>query len=271
VEYFFQGEQFMQRVLTAARIWGRTNRGEAIRIVRAFGQHLASPLLDALVEEASASQRKFLLTVLIELGSMIMPGVVERLKDDRWYVARNMLILARRCGSPENEQHVKKFVKHKDRRVWSEAMRALFAYKSKYAIPNLRAHLVSENLDDREIALRIASAYRVKEVAPILIEFLGKKDVLGAGAYDKTAVVKALGEIGDPEALPLLDKLLHTKTLLFKGSHEQLRLEIYKSLAGYPLEDMKYLCEQGLSSENMEIATLCKQILRAAKGKKKNG
>ena len=134
---------------------------------------------------------------------------------------------------------MRKFVKHKDRRVWSEAMRALFAYKSKYAIPLLREHLGSENLDDREIALRIASTYSVKEVAPILIEFLGKKDVLGSGAYDKAAVVKALGEIGDPGAVPLLDKLLHTKPLLFKGTHEQLRLEIYKSLAGYHLEDMR--------------------------------
>ena len=272
VEYFFKSESFVSRVLTAVRIWGRTNREPSVRILRAFSEQVITPLLDMLAEEQSASSRKFLLTVLMEMGSSIMPGVVSKLGDERWYVVRNMLILARKCGIPEHEKSVRKFVKHKDRRVWSEALRALFAFKSTHALPHLKVMLSAEDPVDREAALKIASAYRVGEIAPMLLDLLGKKDVLGVGAFDKVAVVKALGEIGDTDAVPHLERVLDAKPLLFKGYHEDLKLEIYRSLAGYPFEFVKHLYETGLVSKNADINNICKRAtLAGARGERKSG
>ncbi len=271
VEYFFKSEAFVERLLIATRIWGRTNREEVVRILRAFSAQTITPLLDTLVEEQSASARKFLITILMEIGSDIMPGVLERLKDKRWYVVRNMLILTRKCGNPVHEQQVRKLVKHKDRRVWSEALRAMFAFKSKYALPHLKVLLSAEDPEDRDVALKIATAYRVSEVTPFLIEMLGKKDILGVGAYDKVSVVKALGEIGDPEAVPHLEKILIAKPLLFKGYHEELKVEIYRSLTGYPFEFVKHFYEEGLLSDNVEIKRLSRQAtLAGGKGRKRD-
>ncbi|KKM04820.1 hypothetical protein LCGC14_1760390 [marine sediment metagenome] len=271
VEYFFKSEAFVERLLIATRIWGRTNREEVVRILRAYSAQTITPLLDTLVEEQSASARKFLLTILMEIGSDIIPGVLERLRDKRWFVVRNMLMLIRRCGNPDHEQQVRKLVKHKDRRVWSEALRAMFAFKSKYALPHLKVLLSAEDPEDRDVALKIATAYRVSEVAPFLIEMLGKKDILGVGAYDKVSVVKALGEIGDPEAVPHLEKILIAKPLLFKGYHEELKVEIYRSLTGYPFEFVKHFYEEGLLSDNVEIKRLSRQAtLAGGKGRKKD-
>ena len=267
VDYFYKGEDFLARVMTAARLWGRTNREEVTRLIRALRAQLIEPLLDALAEEKSASIRKFLLTVLSELGSDIMPGVLSRLRDKRWYVVRNMLILTARCGRPENDQDVRKLIKYPDRRVWVEALRALFTFKSRYAVPHLKVHLSSDNPEDRAMALKVAGAYQVKDSVPILLEWLGKKDMLGTGAFDKVAVVKALGEIGDPEVLPHLDKVLHSKPLLFKGYHDDLRTEIYRSLPGYPFQDVQYLFDEGLMDGIAEIRNISKQAIQLAAGK----
>ncbi len=272
VEYFFKSEPFVSRVLTAVRIWGRANREPSVRILRAFSEQVITPLLDSLADEGSASNRKFLLTVLMEMGSSIMPGVVARLSDERWYVVRNMLMLARQCGNEEYEKTIRKFVKHRDRRVWSEALRALFAFGSKHALPHLKVMLSAEDPVDREAALKVASAYRVSEIAPMLMELLSKKDLLGTGAFDKMSVVKALGEIGNPEALPHLATVLSAKPLLFKGYHEDLKIEIYKSLAGYPYESVRYLLDTGFMGSNPEIKSICKRIIKAAgKGGRGNG
>lgn len=272
VEYFFKSESFVSRILTAVRIWGRANREPSVRILRAFSEQVIPPLLDTLSEEESASNRKFLLTVLMEMGISIIPGVIAKLSDERWYVVRNMLILMRKCGNPEHEKTIRKFAKHRDRRVWSEALRAMFAFKSKHALPHLKVMLGSDEPQDREVALKIATAYRVSEIAPILIEMLSKKDMLGSGAFDKMSVVKSLGEIGSPEALPHLETVLDAKPLLFKGYHEDLKLDIYKSLAGYPYESAKYLLDVGFLGSNPEIKSICKKIIKAAgKGGGKNG
>jgi HEAT repeat protein len=270
VEYYFKSEQFIERVLIAARIWGRTNREEAARLLRAFKGEVIEPLIEALIEESSASYRKYLLTMLMEIGSDIMPEVRKRLSDKRWYVVRNMLILARKCGTPDLENSLKKLARHKDRRVWSEALRALFTFKSKYAFPLLKFGLVSEDYEDREVALKIAGAYRVKEAAPMLIEILEKKDVFGAGAYDKISVVRVLGDIGETEAIPKLERLLGAKSFIFKGLQKDLKEEIYKSLAGYPLDFAKHLYEEGLETDNEDILRICRQALLASEGKKKD-
>jgi hypothetical protein len=88
---------------------------------------------------------------------------------------------------------------------------------------------------------------------PDLVHLLRKKGFSGEDLYKKIPVVKALGEISDIKALEPLSEILSEKRFLFKGTSEQLKEEIYKTLKKYPIEHIKHLIEIGLKSKNKNI------------------
>src|SRR5438034_181534 len=63
------------------------------RLVPRVGVAAAAPLLDALAAAEARGVRRGLLAQLAKMGPEIAAIVVERLKDARWYVTRNMLAL----------------------------------------------------------------------------------------------------------------------------------------------------------------------------------
>jgi hypothetical protein len=260
--YFFQSGAFLDRVVEALRTWGRKDREGVLRLARALKAHLASPLLDALEAEDDPTERKFLLFVLSSLGSDIIPEVLRKLASGRWYTVRNMLYLVRACGSDAHVEAVRKFIKHRDPRVCMEALNALLRFRTQDSIPYLKFYLQSKDDSLRNGAVALSGIHRAKEAVPLLIGLLEKKDALGAGFHAKAPVVKALGEIGDPRAVPVLTDIVNAKALLRKGYLDELRAEIFRNLKNYPPASLKPLLEAGIASENEEIRSAGERLLK---------
>jgi|Deesub1362A_J573_1020465.scaffolds.fasta_scaffold00004_279 hypothetical protein len=269
ISYFFHSEAFISKFINAIKLWGKRDREGVTRLARVLKAQLIPPLVDALLEEGNASHRRYLLSLLGELGSDVVPEAVRRLDDRRWYVVRNMLYLLRECGNGKHANHVRRFVKHKNTRICIEAVKTLLHFKTADSVPYLKFYLQSNNARLREQAIRLAGAYRVKAAVPYLLDILEKRDMLGADSYYKISVVKALGDIGDKSAIPHLLKIYNSKALLFKGSLEELKVEIFRNLDNYPLEALKPLLEAGQRSKNEEIKTISRDYLQRILRKKK--
>ena len=82
---------------------------------------------------------------------------------------------------------------------------------------------MSGNKDRVEMALSIAGAFNIKELVPDLISLLKKMARRGSDFDHKIPIVKALGHMGDPRALPALKTILASKSLLFKGALQQIK------------------------------------------------
>jgi HEAT repeat protein len=253
LKYFFQSDDFITRIIGSLRVMGRKDREEALRLVRMMKVHLVPRLMDSLEEENEPNARKFLLALLADLGSDILPEVIRRLRDDRWYVKRNMLHLLRSCGTPQHTANVKSLLKHEDPRVTMEALRTLLHFQTPDSIPHLRVFLRSGDDSLRQQAVQLCGANRVREGVPHLIDLLRKKDRFGHAIEEKFSVVKALGDIGDTRALDPFVGIMGSTALFRKRDLDELKLEILRNVGHFPPEALKPLLQTGQKSSNGKV------------------
>lgn len=261
IEAFFTSEKFVNEFISSLRLWGRKDRDSAFGLAKVLGAKVIDPLLDALIEEADASIRKFLLSMLVSLGSDIIPYVTKRLNDDQWYIVRNMLYLLRECDGNSHIAVVRKFTKDKNLILRIEALKTLLHFQTNDSLSCLELYLQSKNETLRRGAVRLAGIYRITEVTPHLIKLLEKKDLFGAEAFYKHDIVRVLGEIGDTRAIAPLMKICKAKALFYRDNLQRLKVEIFKSLGGYPFESIRPLIEFGLKSKNQQIHTITEQLM----------
>jgi hypothetical protein len=264
VEYFFRSEAFISKLVEAIKLWGRHDRAGVLRLANLLRLYVINPLIEALAEEQDSAIRRFLLTVLSSLGSDVIPEVMKRLNDERWYVVRNMIYLIRECGGPKQAHYVRPFAKHKDRKVCIEAVKTLLHFNTPDALPIIKFYLRSDDLEMRNLAIRLAGSYKVKEVLPFLTEILDKRDPFGTEAHYRISAVKALSEIGDPKALETLKRVYKSKPLLFRSAHEDLRVEIFRNLHKFPSHAARPLIELGMKSKNREIKSISEQLIKGS-------
>lgn len=263
IEYFFASDASIAKFIDSFKLWGRFDREGVVRLATVLKRYLKDPLLDALSAESDPAIRKFILYVLSQMRSDVLPEALRRLNDERWYVVRNMIYLIRECDGRKYVDRVKPFVKHKDKRIRMETVKTLVYFQVPGASSYVKLHLRSKDPDLRDHAVRLAGTFRMKETVPYLIELIERKDPLGTEVHNKMSVVKTLGEIGDPKAIESLSRLYQSRSLLYRGLREELKVEIFKSLKNYPLAATRQLLELGLESKNKEVRAIAEEILKA--------
>jgi hypothetical protein len=122
--------------------------------------------------------------------------------------------------------------------------------------------LRSKDFELRQQAVMLSGAYKVRDAVPYLIELLSKKDPFGAESYYKVLIVRALAEIGDLRAIDPLKKLYNSKALLYRGTLDELKVEIFRTLQSYPPEVIRPLLELGTNSRNKEIRSISENLLK---------
>ncbi|GAB4413080.1 MAG: HEAT repeat domain-containing protein [Thermodesulfovibrionales bacterium] len=250
---YFSSPEFISLVIDSFRIMGRQMREDALQLCDYYGEKIVPSIMDAVIEEGSQTVRRFLLGLIIHLGDKAVPEAIKHLADNRWYVKRNMLYILSECGGRDVVTHVRAYCHHENQRVSFEAIKCLLKRGDGYGVEALRGYLRSGPKDLIEQAIAMTGAFRVRDLVPDLIQMLGRKIISAADIYEKVPVVKALGEIGDTRALSTFRDILSTKSLLFKGTLEALKVEIYRSLKNFPYEDIKDLIEAGMKSRNEQI------------------
>lgn len=83
------------QILTAG---DTVDRHQLDRVARTMGGRAIDPLLDALAESPSRTMRRTVFDALAGLGPDVGPPALERARDDRWFVRRNMLALVGKVG-----------------------------------------------------------------------------------------------------------------------------------------------------------------------------
>ena len=104
-----------------------------------FGSGALAAVLDVLTVEETASGRSGLIALAAALAPGHLDELTERVDDDRWYVARNIVTILGRVGpSPEAVPTLAGLVHHPDPAVRREVVRSLVACAGADAAPYLR-------------------------------------------------------------------------------------------------------------------------------------
>ncbi len=261
VKYYFRSERFISKLLEVFEIWGREGRDAVFKLTRLLKNDLINPLLDALEKEERSAQRKFYLSILGQLGKDVLLAASLRLKDNRWYVVRNMIYLIREAGAVEYVKQIRSFTKHSKTKVRQEALLTLVHLGDHDNAIYVRRFLTSNVPEIKEFAIKLSGDYRINKVLPELIRILEKFDMFGTVIELKHLAVVACGKIGDPAALGSLKKLLGAWSFVYTAMFDALKLEIIASLRNYPSDQAKPLLIYSLEIGNEEMKSLAQKVL----------
>jgi HEAT repeat protein len=265
---YYHSPSFISLLIDSFGITGREQREEVLLLCEYFDEKIIPPLMDALNEEESHSNRRFIISLIIHFGDKAIHEVIKRLNDSRWYVKRNMLYILYECGSRDTLLKARPYCDHKHPKVSSEAVKCLLKAEDEYAVQMLHRYLRSKSRDIVMRAVSLSGAFRVKEVAPELIQILKKNTMMCKDINDKLNIVRAICQTGDPDALEMLKEVLSSNTRLFKGSFEKLKKEIYGIVKNYSTREAKDLldycenpeCGKRKTEEEKPLAGLRKKL-----------
>lgn len=228
------------------------------RLIHALGSAATRNLLMALSEEENRSRRRRVFDLVCSLGPRIVPEVIHFLRDDRWYVVRNMILLLRTVNDRTSLPEIRKLSQHPDLRVRLEAIKSLLAFD-----PSVPRALLEDAINDRdpklaETAIALVGNYGIKEAVDPLLQILAKRDWFGSRRSLRILAIKALGELAEPRALPAMQQFFTASVLPWP--HRSERQAAFESLAAYPREARAPFVERGLKSRDPQVREICRRM-----------
>jgi hypothetical protein len=206
-------------------------------------------LITMLGELKTTHGRKLAIGALTEVGRKDIAALAKFLKDPRWFVVRNILLIMRETGDKRALDHMVQAVDHEDPRVRKEAVRgigdlgghkhverliealydpdhavsltAVFALgklKTLVARDAIVARLLDKKFqdEDSETIRRYFEAlahFKYEDVIEFIDDVVRKNPFFGRSAYNefKSAAIYCLGIMGNPKAISLLEELAESK------------------------------------------------------------
>jgi len=180
-------------------------------------------LMDHLASASDGRVRKILTRALLRQGPAAMPLLTEYLEDERWIVVRNAVAILGELRDPEATPSLQPLLKHKDLRVRRETIRSLTKIGGPAAVDILLQAVAAGDQLLRRQALLSLGAMKNPAAVPTLLELVAEADPLQKRVEVKKEALKALGEIGADQAVPLLVKILGQRRFWRWSRHNEVR------------------------------------------------
>ncbi|MFQ5353664.1 MAG: HEAT repeat domain-containing protein [Thermodesulfobacteriota bacterium] len=223
-------------------------------------------LLDLAVQAPEAIVRRNLFNALLLFKATLVPYIQERINSGKWYEVRQMAALLGEIGDPQNLYILEKIYSHDNVKIKKEALKSLARIPSKEAAAFLSAALAEEDssLVCQAIVslgfLRDSSALETITGMAIIWEPFAKTQTLPKEA------IKALGNIGSPESVPALSRILMRKVWFNKQDNEELR-ELAAQALGKIGDDKAYQAlEKAMRKSEGAVYATCKRALEKKDG-----
>ncbi|HVS02713.1 MAG TPA: HEAT repeat domain-containing protein [Thermoanaerobaculia bacterium] len=229
------------------------------QLIELLGDGLIRELLLALCEETDLGRRRHTFDLLASLGPALAPHATELLDDERWYVTRNMLALLRACGLPLPRATLRRGLEHADPRVRLEAVKCLGAVDGPIPPPLLQSILLGDDDKVAEATVAAIASHHVEEGIDPLLELLRGADPLGRHRRRRLKALAALGQLGQPRALP---ELAHFFRGWFAVINPDERRAAFTALAGYPPAARRSWLRKGLRCPDAEVRQICRRLER---------
>jgi len=198
------------------------------RLLPVVGAAAAGPLLDALASADVRAVRRALLDRLGKMGAALIPTILPRLTDQRWYVVRNLLALLDDQPELPAEFSPATFRGHSDPRVRRHALKLELKHPAERE-PALLAALVDPDQQTLNLGLMAAQTTCPPSAVPLLLA--RARDESLPTEY-RVLAIKALGRSRAPEALLVLVDLTDGgRTLLGRAKLPSKSPELLAALA----------------------------------------
>ena len=142
-----------------------------------------------------------------------------------------------------------------------EALNTLLRLKDPNAIKILGNLIESPDSDIAFRAISLAGQYRVAGVIPELLSKIKRAILFETDYKENEEIIRVLGEIGDPIAIPDLEKLARTSWTLYPRSLMRMKETVFESLERYPQKSVTPLLKIGERLGNDAIKRRCGKLI----------
>jgi hypothetical protein len=231
---------------------------EMQRVVEALGSPAIRALLVALTEEENRSRRRRLYDFAVSLGPAIVPEARTFLRDERWFVVRNMIVLLREVQDRTSVRDIRRCADHADLRVRLQAIKTLLTYDS--ALPRTLLDRAINDPDPKlaETAIMLSASYGIKEAVDPLLRMVSERDLLGMRKQTRMHAIRALGELAEARALDGMQQFFTDSILPWPPRDE--RRVAFESLSGYAADARLPIVEKGLRSRDPIVREICQKL-----------
>lgn len=256
----FWQQDFIAAAVNAFDAWSRTKGKAAGELLLALGPPVIPGLMDIFAADTSPGGRRIVFDLLSSFGASAVAEALKRLEDPRPHFVRNLLMLIRRVGTPDVAPSVKPLLQHQDAKVRLEALAVLLRFNEPSAAELLRKEILSNDPDVSSQAVFLAGQYRVANVVGAILSLIKSVVFFESDYRVNEEIIRALGEIGDPRAIPELEKLAKSGFSLYPESHSRMKLAIYQYLERYPRDSITGLIKIGEKSNDEKIRAICRKL-----------
>jgi len=212
------------------------------------GADTVTPLVRELVAATDVSARRAYRDALVALDHVGVPLLEDMVGDERWFVVRNMVGILGEIRSADAVEHFRRTIEHSDARVRRETILALSKIGGEEAVP-----LLARGLNDTEASLRGAAALGLGltklpvAVGPLLNRLPQESD-----AEVEMEIVRALGRVGDPRAVPVLAERASGGGF-FSRVPPHIRVEATRALGEIGAEPARAVLQRLLRERNADV------------------
>ncbi|MDH5298493.1 MAG: HEAT repeat domain-containing protein, partial [Desulfobulbaceae bacterium] len=184
----------------------------------------------------------------------------KRLDDVAPEKIRLLLELICRLGGEEAVAVLRELLDHPNRLVAKEVFAALLARRDHWAMDSLRQFLGADDWESKRGAIHLAGQCRLREFVPELVAMLEPPGLFRTNLRKNVPLIKALGQIGDPAALPALEKIVRRSFSLFPKDLRQLKKTVFESIGHYPAASLATLIAMGEKAQDKTIRVACQRV-----------
>jgi hypothetical protein len=229
-------------------------------LFEAIGPKIVPPLVKRFMQGGQGEKQHAFLKVLKQYQKESV-AVAHRLvqRSDIEQINR-MIFLIRKIEDRASSTYLRSLVAHTNPDVSEKALAALLYFNDPWGIFFLRDHLNSKNPAKITKAITMVGDYRIKVMVPELATLLKYAALSKTDIKRNSELITALGKIGDAAAIPYLQKLLQQAWSLYRSNLRQLKVHIFSSLKGYPIDEIKPLLDMGPKLKDKTIEHICRQL-----------
>jgi len=200
------------------------------RLCTTLGQTLAYPLIQRLCVVETLHARKAIAIALTKSGEAAIPALLPMLKDERWYVVRNMVTILGEIGSAEAVNALQMTARHPEPKVRKEVIKAFLKINTSAGENTLISLMDDVNEDVVKQAIHSLGAIRSKAALKPLFDIVTSADAFLKELSLKKHALLAIGRIGDRQATLILMDLLESRGWLAPGRWQELKISAATAL-----------------------------------------
>lgn len=261
----FELEDFTGEVLCGLKLWGKAKFQEIGSLIQKVGKPFIDPMLDRLAEEENITIRRFFLEHLRRMAPLARESVLARLEDKRWYFVRNLLIILRHSMDPRLTGHLRQVASHPHPKVRQKVTEILLIAGDPEGDRLLLNDLTGDNPAFRLHAIQQAERSSHPDVAAALMGILQRKGFSPEAMTEKKASIRALADLGDARAIPVLERFMKKWFLFRHAQAMELKKEIIRTLVRYREKCAVELLERIKKSMNTSLSALASEQLSSIK------